>query len=176
MVSTWTTEIICRSARGGACTLETNVTAPDLDERRHRTVRHHGLRHLAERHQQQLLHDRRRGRQQRHQHGLPRRLQRGHAHLHQPHLFCGYQHARLHALRGHHRAEWRIQPHCHHRQRSRLCFGQPHPRRIQHGQVDAAQLPRQHDDHRQHRLPELRLGHLLRRGRIVAGDQLRRAH
>ncbi len=32
MVSTWTTEIICRSARGGACTLETNVTAPDLDE------------------------------------------------------------------------------------------------------------------------------------------------
>ncbi len=32
MVSTWTTEIICRSARGGACTLETNVSAPDLDE------------------------------------------------------------------------------------------------------------------------------------------------
>ncbi len=32
MVSTWTTEIICRSGRGGACTLETNVTAPDLDE------------------------------------------------------------------------------------------------------------------------------------------------
>ena len=32
MVSTWTTEIICRSARGGACTLETNVTDPDLDE------------------------------------------------------------------------------------------------------------------------------------------------
>lgn len=32
MVSTWTTEIICKSARGGACTLETNVTAPDLDE------------------------------------------------------------------------------------------------------------------------------------------------
>jgi hypothetical protein len=32
MVSAWTTEIICRSARGGACTLETNVTAPDLDE------------------------------------------------------------------------------------------------------------------------------------------------
>ena len=32
MVSTWTTEIICRSARGGACTLETSVTDPDLDE------------------------------------------------------------------------------------------------------------------------------------------------
>ena len=32
MVSTWTTEIICRSAPGGACTLETNVSAPDLDE------------------------------------------------------------------------------------------------------------------------------------------------
>jgi len=32
MVSTWTTEIICRSARGGTCTLETNVTDPDLDE------------------------------------------------------------------------------------------------------------------------------------------------
>jgi hypothetical protein len=32
MVSTWTTEIICKSARGGACTLETNVIAPDLDE------------------------------------------------------------------------------------------------------------------------------------------------
>ena len=32
MVSTWTTEIICKSARGGACTLETNVTDPDLDE------------------------------------------------------------------------------------------------------------------------------------------------
>lgn len=32
MVSTWTTEIICKSARGGACTLETSVIAPDLDE------------------------------------------------------------------------------------------------------------------------------------------------
>jgi hypothetical protein len=32
MVSTWTTEIICKSARGGACTLETKVIAPDLDE------------------------------------------------------------------------------------------------------------------------------------------------
>lgn len=32
MVSTWTTEIICKSAGGGACTLETNVIAPDLDE------------------------------------------------------------------------------------------------------------------------------------------------
>ena len=32
MVSTWTTEIICKAARGGACTLETNVSAPDLDE------------------------------------------------------------------------------------------------------------------------------------------------
>ena len=32
MVSTWTTEIICKTARGGACTLETSVSAPDLDE------------------------------------------------------------------------------------------------------------------------------------------------
>jgi len=32
LVATWTTEIICRPARGGACTLETNVIAPDLDE------------------------------------------------------------------------------------------------------------------------------------------------
>jgi hypothetical protein len=32
MVSTWTTEIIYRPARGGGCTLETSVTAPDLDE------------------------------------------------------------------------------------------------------------------------------------------------
>lgn len=32
MVSTWTTEIICKAARGGACTLETSVSAPDLDE------------------------------------------------------------------------------------------------------------------------------------------------
>ena len=32
MVSTWTTEIICRAVRGGACTLETNVSGPDLDE------------------------------------------------------------------------------------------------------------------------------------------------
>ncbi len=32
MVCTWTTEIICKSARGGACTLETSVIAPDLDE------------------------------------------------------------------------------------------------------------------------------------------------
>lgn len=32
MVSTWTTEIICKAARGGACTLETNVSAPDLEE------------------------------------------------------------------------------------------------------------------------------------------------
>ena len=32
MVSTWTTEIICKSARGGACTLETGVSNPNLDE------------------------------------------------------------------------------------------------------------------------------------------------
>jgi hypothetical protein len=32
MVSTWTTEIICKSARGGVFMLETNVIAPDLDE------------------------------------------------------------------------------------------------------------------------------------------------
>jgi hypothetical protein len=32
MVSTWTTEIICKSARGGACTLETSVSEPDQDE------------------------------------------------------------------------------------------------------------------------------------------------
>jgi hypothetical protein len=32
MVSTWTTEIVCKAARGGACTLETNVTDPDMDE------------------------------------------------------------------------------------------------------------------------------------------------
>jgi hypothetical protein len=32
MVSTWTTEIICKSARGAACTLETGVSDPDLDE------------------------------------------------------------------------------------------------------------------------------------------------
>jgi hypothetical protein len=32
MVTTWTTEIICKAARGGACKLETNVSAPDLDE------------------------------------------------------------------------------------------------------------------------------------------------
>ena len=32
MVSTWTTEIICKAARGGACKLETNVIAPDADE------------------------------------------------------------------------------------------------------------------------------------------------
>jgi hypothetical protein len=32
MVSTWTTEIIGEAARGGACTLETNVIAPDSDE------------------------------------------------------------------------------------------------------------------------------------------------
>ena len=32
MVSTWTTEIVCKPERGGACTLETNVISPDLDE------------------------------------------------------------------------------------------------------------------------------------------------
>ena len=32
MVSTWTTEIICKTSRGGSFTLETNVSAPDLDE------------------------------------------------------------------------------------------------------------------------------------------------
>ena len=32
MVCTWTTEIICKAARGGACTLETSVIAPDADE------------------------------------------------------------------------------------------------------------------------------------------------
>jgi hypothetical protein len=32
MVSTWTTEIICKSARGGACKLQTEVTDPDLSE------------------------------------------------------------------------------------------------------------------------------------------------
>jgi hypothetical protein len=32
MLSTWTTEIIGKSARGGSCALETNVTGRDLSE------------------------------------------------------------------------------------------------------------------------------------------------
>ena len=32
MVCTWTTEIICKAARGRACKLETSVIAPDTDE------------------------------------------------------------------------------------------------------------------------------------------------